>query len=179
MFTKEEEMYDRYNKAKVNHDTTLLRWFAQFGSEKWEYQMMTNARAYEQYLRCGYTREPSFDEYGWLENGSVMDLKPNVNTIPFNDNAHNFANVHVLQHPNGLWVATYTYNLSLSGAYGLPSIWCRQYPTCQEAMDAAIESIIHGITKNGKESEKKYINIIKQYQQQSQQLSLFDLFDVA
>ena len=68
-------MYERYDKAVENNDTEELAWFAQFGSEKWECQMITNARTYEQYLMCGYKEKPVFNEYGWLENGNCMSLK--------------------------------------------------------------------------------------------------------
>ena len=40
-------MYERYDKAVENNDAKELAWFAQFGSEKWESQMITNARSYE------------------------------------------------------------------------------------------------------------------------------------
>ena len=50
----EMPMYERYDKAVENNDAEELAWFAQFGTEKWENQMITNARAYEQYLLCGY-----------------------------------------------------------------------------------------------------------------------------
>ena len=41
----EMPMYERYDKAVENNDAEELAWFAQFGTEKWENQMITNARA--------------------------------------------------------------------------------------------------------------------------------------
>ena len=41
--------------------------------------MAMNIRHYEQYLSCGYTGKPSFDKYGWIENGK--ELKENIETV--------------------------------------------------------------------------------------------------
>ena len=173
----EVPMYERYDKAVENNDAKELAWFAQFGTEKWENQMITNARAYEQYLLCGYKGEPVFNEHGWLENGRCIDLKEKSELVPvFKDDQYR-ANVMILQHPNRKWIATAEYNFSISGGGAYPSIWSKQYPTRRDALNAVLDSLISHIENSTVQKDKKYLSIIRKMRGTTCQLSLFDNFE--
>ena len=173
----EMPMYERYDRAVKNNDAEELAWFAQFGTEKWENQMITNARAYEQYLLCGYKGNPIFNEHGLLENGHCLELKEKAEFVPvFKDDQYR-ANVMILQHPNGKWIATAEYNFSISGGGAYPSIWSKQYPTRRDALNAVLDSLISHIENSTVQKDKKYLSIIRKMRGTTCQLSLFDNFE--
>ena len=174
---RELPMYERYDKAVENNDKEELAWFAQFGSKKWENQMITNARAYEQYLSCGYTGEPILNDVGWLENGHCSELRDKAETVTVfkDDTAH--ADVMLLQHPNGKWIATLEYNFSQSGGSAYPSIWDKQYPTRKEALNSVLDRLIDVMQRSNISKDRKHLPMVKQMRGTTGQLSLFD--DVA
>lgn len=84
--------------------------------------MITNIQAYEQHLMCGYSGKPMFNEHGWLGNGHCLELKEKAEFVPVFKDAHFKANMMILQHPNGKWIATAEYNFSISGGSAYSSI---------------------------------------------------------
>lgn len=169
-------MYERYDKAVENNDAEELAWFAQFGSEKWECQMITNARTYEQYLMCGYKEKPVFNEYGWLENGNCMSLKEKSEHVQvFKDGTFN-AEIMLLQHPNGKWIGTLCYSLSICGGGSYPSIWEKQYDTRRHALNATLDKLIGYVESSTVQKDRKYLPLIKKMRASTGQLSLFDDF---
>ena len=171
----EVPMYERYDKAVEENNEEELKWFSQFGSEKWENQMITNARAYEQYLSCGYKGKPRFNECGWIENGNHEELKEKTESVNVFKDGQCYAYVSILQHPNGMWVANEQYTLSLSGGGGYPGIWNQQYPTRRDALNAMLDSLIRHIENSSVQKDKKYLSIIRKMRGTTDQLSLFDL----
>ncbi len=170
----EKPMYERYDKAVEENDTKELEWFAQFGTPKREGQMITNARCYEQYLKCGYSERPYFDEYGWLRNGHCTELKERAETVEVFREGQYHGFVMIVQHPNGTWTATYEYSLSLSGAGGYPSIWGKTYDTRREALNAALDRIILAIEGSSVKNDKHFLAAAKKMRGETGQLSLFD-----
>ena len=112
--------------------------------------------------------------HGWLENGHCLELKEKAEFVPVFKDDQNRANVMILQHPNGKWIATAEYNFSISGGGAYPSIWDKQYPTRREALNAVLDSLISHIEKSTVQKDKKYLSIIKQMRGTTSQLSLFD-----
>lgn len=169
-------IYEKYDKAVEENDMETLKWFAQFGSSERERQMLTNAHWYEQYLQCGYTEQPRFNEYGWLDNANAkeMDAKAEIVNI-FRDGFKN-AYIQLLQHPNGLWISQINYNLSYSGYHGAPSIWDKTYPSRQMALDAAFDNLINSFENSDEKDSKQYLGTIKKMKAESRQTSLFDMF---
>ena len=70
----EEEIINSFKDALANGDVQTLQYMLSFAGNY--HQMAMNIRHYEQYLSCGYTGKPSFDKYGWIENGK--ELKENI-----------------------------------------------------------------------------------------------------
>ena len=171
----EMPMYERYDKAVEENDTEELEWFAQFGSPKWENQMITNARCYEQYLKCGYTGKPRFDEHGWLTNGHCTELKEGAETLEVFRDGQFHAVVMIVRHPNGTWTASCEYSLSISGGGAYPSIWGTAYHSRREALNASLDGIISHIEKSTVKSDQRYLSAVKRMRGATGQLSLFEL----
>ena len=170
----ERPMYERYDNAVERNDRKELEWFAQFGSSKRENQMITNARCYEQYLKCGYKGQPCFDKYGWLRNGHCTELKERAETIEVFRDGQFHAVVMVVQHPNGTWTASTEYTLSQSGGGAYPSIWGAVYPSRREALNASLDRIISSIENSHVKNDKRYLAEVKKMRGETGQLSLFD-----
>ena len=170
----EKPMYERYDKAVERNDKEELEWFAQFGSSKWESQMITNARCYEQYLKCGYKGMPRFDEHGWLRNGHCTELKEMAETIEVFKDGQFHAVVMVVQHPNGTWTASTEYALSQSGGGAYPSIWGTTYSSRREALNVSLDKILSCIENSKVKNDKRYLDAVRKMRGETRQLSLFD-----
>ena len=121
--------------------------------------------------------EPVFNEHGWLENGRCIDLKEKSELVSvFKDDQYR-ANVMILKHPNGKWIATAEYNFSISGGGAYPSIWSKQYQTRRDALNAVLDSLISHIENSTVQKDKKYLSIIRKMRGTTGQLSLFDNFE--
>lgn len=170
----EKPMYERYDKAVENNDKKELAWFAQFGSEKWENQMITNARVYEQYLSCGYSGEPTFNDIGWLTNGHCTELRDKAETITVFKDDTAYAIVMLLKHPNGKWIATLDYSFSQSGGGAYPNIWDKQHPSRRDALNAVLDRLIALMEKSNISKDRKHLPDVKQMRGSTGQLSLFE-----
>lgn len=170
----EMPMYERFDKAVEENNKEELEWFAQFGSTKWENQMITNARCYEQYLKCGYSGQPRFNEHGWLTNGHCTELKERAETIEVFRDGQFHAVVMIVQHPNGTWTESCEYSFSISGGGAYPSIWGTVYHSRREALNASLDKIISHIEKSTVKNDKRYLAEVKKMRGATGQLSLFE-----
>ena len=157
----EKPMYERYDKAVEENDTKELEWFAQFGTPKREEQMITNARCYEQYLKCGYSGQPVFDEYGWLKNGHCTELKARAEHVEVFREGQFHAVIMIVQHPNGMWTASTEYSLSQSGGGAYPSIWGTVYNSRRDALNASLDRIISVL--EGSSIKNDMVEVGKEY----------------
>lgn len=173
---RERPMYERYDKAVEEGNTEELKWFEMFNKGKWESQMIRNAVEYEQYLRCGYQGQPTFNEYGWLDNGRCAELKKKAEEIQVFMKEQYYAVVMLLQHPNGKWIATTSYMLPQSGGGSYPNIWCTPYPTRREALNAALDSLISRIGSCTAKSDRSFLEEVRKMRCNTAQTSLFGLF---
>ena len=172
----EKPMYERYDKAVEENDTKELEWFAQFGTPKREGQMSTNARCYEQYLKCGYSGQPVFDEYGWLKNGHCTELKARAENVEVFREGQFHAVIMIVQHPNGMWTASTEYYLSQSGGGAYPSIWGTVYNSRRDALNASLDRIISVLEGSSIKNDKRFLPAAKKMRSETGQLSLFDFF---
>ena len=96
----EEEIINSFKDALANGDVQTLQYMLSFAGNY--HQMAMNIRHYEQYLSCGYTGKPSFDKYGWIENGK--ELKENIETVEVFEDNGKYLSIELLQLANGNWV---------------------------------------------------------------------------
>lgn len=169
----ERFMYERYDKAVEEGDQKTLDWFAQFGTPQWEHQMISNACQYEKYLGCGYSQKPILNEHGWIVNGSCKDFEEKAELVSVFADGGLYAEIRILQHPNGKWVASLNYNLARCGGGSYPSIWNDQHPSRTNALNAALDSLIHYIEDSGMVGDRKYLPIVKKMRGCTIQLTLF------
>ena len=112
----------------------------------------------------------------WLENGNCMSLKDKSEHVQvFKDGTFN-AEIMLLQHPNGKWIGTLCYSLSICGGGSYPSIWEKQYDTRRNALNATLDKLIGYVESSTVQKDRKYLPLIKKMRASTGQLSLFDDF---
>lgn len=135
---KEDDYEKRLHKALNKGDSKTLAYFSRFGVDV--RKQIMNVRNYEQYLLCGYTGEPHFNQYGWLDNES--ELRQLIHDEPvFSKNYQWHINVLTLQHPNGKWVAGVRFFFGITGSSVTPGIWSTWHNSCEEAKRAVLNPL--------------------------------------
>ena len=165
----EEEIINSFKDALANGDVQTLQYMLSFAGNY--QQMAMNIRHYEQYLSCGYTGKPSFDKYGWIENGK--ELKENIETVEVFEDNGKYLSIELLQLANGNWVHGIRLGLSERGYAGGADIWGTQYATRHDAYLAALKRALKMTSDSAKSTEMKYIKVIKEKMAESKQLCLF------
>ena len=165
----EEEIINSFKDALANGYANSRQCMLSFTGNY--YHMAQNRRHYEQYLSCGYTGKPSFDKYGWIENGK--ELKENIETVEVFEDNGKYLSIELLQLANGNWVHGIRLGLSERGYAGGADIWGTQYATRHDAYLAALKRALKMTSDSAKSTEMKYIKVIKGKMAESKQLCLF------
>lgn len=160
MVPKIEAYYARYDAAPND-------WTA-WGRDR--EQACRNKRTYDQYLECGYTGEPCFDEYGWINNEIP---KEQIETIRLFGNETLPSTVECIQLPNGKWVGGVHYNLSLAGCACGCSMWGEQYDTRIACLTAKMLIVRNAIRNSTVGKDKEHLTDIVRAMDNLRQLSLF------
>jgi len=101
-----------------------------------------NQKQYKKYLSCGYTGEMTVNEYGWCDNEVRTG---DMETIDLFDKDRSRAYIRFAHLPNGKWIAASSLTMPNYG-YGCPlCVWCDQYDTKEEAVEAELARIKNGI----------------------------------
>lgn len=101
-------------------------------------QKEENERRYKQYLSCGYTGSMTVNEYGWCDNEVDRNNVEKINVFRKN---RIYAYIDVIQLPNGKWVAGSNLTMPTYGYGHGVSIWCNQFTSRQEAIEAHLKQI--------------------------------------
>ena len=170
LFINEDDVEKRLHDAINNNDLEVIDYFEQFGEDV--RVQIRNAATYEQYLLCGYTDKPSFNQYGWIDNDDKIRRSGHEEAI-FTEGFIWHCNIRYMQHPNGKWVASASYNFGDCGGSSLPGIWNSWYDSKEEAIRETLEHPIELLSKDGRAKAKKYLPILKKYVWNARQAALF------
>ncbi|WP_345330054.1 hypothetical protein [Mucilaginibacter defluvii] len=151
-------------------DIALLAWFAGFGDSF--RQILMNVKEHRRALEFGFT-EIAFNRYGWFSCSPFLDRE----TIGFEQ-----SEIRIGRGPNGLWVYALRCNYGVAGDSGPLSVFCKQYPSREAVLDAALAELKMKISRYVGNSDttnykqdvlNKTLKAIAAYQVDRVQLSLF------
>lgn len=133
-------------------------------------QACRNRRAYDQWLECGFSGEPSFDLFGRFDRDHNLKAQETILLWPDGPIENT---VECLQLPNGKWISGIHYMMSESGYCGGLSIWNHQYDSRIEALSKPMRDLIDKIKKDGKAKDREHIADVVKALDDIRQLSLF------
>ncbi len=168
MIPSTQEYEERYDADVLNPERFEAEW-AKWG--KTRDQCIRNRRHYEQWCECGFTGAPSFDLWGWIDNG--RNMKPSETIILWSNGVVE-SYVECLQLPNGKWISGEHWMLSISGYAGGLSIWSHQYDSRIQALSDPMLRLIERIKRDGTTNDKKHIADIYKSLDSIRQMTLFD-----
>ena len=162
-----EQYYEQYEKAQ--NDPEQMEEWQKWGDRK--YQACQNKRDYDQYKECGFTEEPTFNKYGWVNTRIPKDTIEEIKI--FGEEGGHSSSVECAQLPNGKWVSGYGYFLSISGASCGCSIWGKQYDSRIKALTDKIRQIVDHIKRSDRATDRTYLPKLYEAMDNVRQLSLF------
>ena len=160
---------EKIKKALEDDDIETLRYLLSFQQEFRALEM--NVKTYEQFLKCGFTDKPTFDENGWLTNNKEM-LKTMETKVIFEEDGK-LLKLYLLELPNKKWITGISMMLHDCGTGGYPSVWGKQFDSKEIAIEHNLTNVIKNMKVRNITSEKKYIAILKAHIAECRQLSLF------
>ncbi len=125
----EQELMEEMLSVVEKADLIQLEWFSGFGEDF--RQILMNVNEYRRGLEFGFT-EIAFNKYGWFASPKFLEyeeIKLEVSSI------------RIGRGPNGLWAYALSVNYGCAGHSGPLCVFCKQYPTRDTALSAALSEL--------------------------------------
>ena len=127
-------------------------------------KLLFNQKAFKCYRDKGFLKPYHEDRNGWF------DLNINKEEILY-ENGLNCVRISFYHLPNGNWIASHDIFYGHHGQCGRPSIFSKDYPTKNEAIENQINIIIDFLHQQ--KAPNNLIMLVKNFLYQQEQISLF------
>lgn len=129
-------------------------------------KLLFNKKAFECYRDKGFLKPYHEDENGWFDL-NIEDIEEEN----LYENGLNRVKISFCNLPNGNWIASHDIFYGHHGQCGRPSIFSKEYPTKNEAIQNQIDVIIDFLHKQ--KAPNNLIMLVKNFLYQKEQVSLF------
>lgn len=131
-------------------------------------KLLFNQKAFKCYRDKGFLEPYHEDRNGWFDlNINAEEIKEEI----LYENGLNCVRISFYHLPNGNWIASHDIFYGHHGQCGRPSIFSKDYPTKNEAIQNQIDIIVDFLHQQ--KAPSNLIMLVKNFLYQKEQVSLF------